>query len=245
MKLLLEIKYDGKNYHGWQVQPGCKTVQKTVQDSLECVLGKRYNVTGCSRTDSGVHARQFFCTVDGVDICKMPPEKIPHSLSAVLPPDISAVSCKAVTDDFHARYSCKGKEYEYIINASAHRDPFLNGRAWQLCRLLDTEAMERAAAGLVGKHDFTSFCASNASTSDNVRTVEYCRVTRDEKKVKINILADGFLYNMVRIIAGTLVFAGLGKIEYEDTAAIIKKCCRAAAGSTAPAEGLYLNKVIY
>lgn len=245
MKLLLEIEYYGANYHGWQVQPGCETVQKSIQDAVQRIFGKRYDVTGCSRTDSGVHARQFFCTVDGMDELKLPCERIPYSLSSVLPQDISVINCKIVDDDFHARYSCKGKEYEYLITDSHFRDPFLCGRAWQLCRPLDTEAMERAAKGIVGRHDFSSFCASGASTTDNIRTVEFCRVERRADCVCINIKADGFLYNMVRIIVGTLVSAGLGKSEYEDTAAIIEKRDRTSAGNTAPACGLYLKKVIY
>ncbi len=245
MKLLLEIKYDGGGFHGWQVQPGKVTVQSCIQDAVEKLFGKRYGVTGCSRTDSGVHARQFFCTVDGVDGDRISPDRVPRALCALLPDEVSAVSCREVPNSFHPRYSCKGKEYEYIINARPFRDPFLQGRAWQLCRSLDIAAMERAAAGIVGKHDFSSFCAANASTSDNVREVEYCTVTERDGIVRINIMADGFLYNMVRIITGTLVSVGLGKKEYENTREIIGKLDRKAAGVTAPACGLYLNRVIY
>ncbi len=245
MKLLLEIRYDGSGFHGWQVQPDKITVQSCIQDALEKLFGKRYDVTGCSRTDSGVHARQFFCTVDGMSESKISLDRVPRALCALLPDEAAVISCREVPDDFHPRYSCKGKEYEYIINARSCRDPFLRGRAWQLCRELDIPAMERAAKGIEGKHDFSSFCAANASTSDNVRTVEYCRVTEENGIVRINITANGFLYNMVRIITGTLVEAGLGKKEYEDTGKIIERLDRKAAGITAPACGLYLNRVKY
>lgn len=244
MKVLLELSYDGTDYHGWQVQPGRVTVQSTVQDACERVFGARLPVTGCSRTDSGVHARRFYCTVEG-DIT-VPCERIPAALNSLLPPDISVLSAVAVADSFHPRYDCLGKEYCYSIYTGKVRDPLNYKHSWQLCRPLDAEAMRCAARHFIGTHDFAAFCASGSSVTDTVRTVSSLEIkAEDDGYVKVCVSADGFLYNMVRIIVGTLVKVGMGKLDAESIDEIIESRDRSKAGNTAPACGLYLNQVFY
>ncbi len=242
-RLLFTIKYDGSKYHGWQVQSNGVTVQQTVQDALESVLGTRVNVTGCSRTDSGVHANMFCFHSDIV--CNIPNERFPAAINAHLPNDIAVLSCETVDSEFHARYSCKGKNYIYKIYDSDVRDPFKYGYAFHYKGNIDEVIMNDAAKHFVGKHDFSAFCSSGSSVEDTVRTVTECGVLRDGDVVTVNVSADGFLYNMVRIIVGTLIEVSEGKINIADLDYIIKSCQRNNAGRTAPACGLYLNEVFY
>lgn len=250
MKILLRLKYLGTDFCGWQFQPnGVRTVQKTLTEAAEMLFGEKCNITGCSRTDSGVHALDFAATVELSDSAnKIPLDKIPTAFSRHLPSDISVTSAKEVETGFHPRYDVVSKEYVYKIYASPVCDPFLFGRVWHYTGKLLPDAAERmkeAAAEIVGKKDFTSFMAAGSKIEDAVRTVHYCDVTRDGDMITIRIAADGFLYNMVRIIAGTLVMSGSGKLSSHDIAKIIDKKDRSAAGLTAPPDGLYLNKVIY
>ena len=242
-RLLFAVKYDGGSYHGWQVQPNGVTVQQTVQDALESVLGKRVGVTGCSRTDSGVHANMF-CFHSDVDT-NIPPERLTAALNVNLPDDIAILWCKAVDDDFHARYSCKGKNYIYKIYDANVRDPFLRGYALHYKRPLNAELMNEAAQRFIGMKDFAAFCASGSSVADTVRTVTDCTVRRDNGLVTVSVSANGFLYNMVRIIVGTLLEVSEGKISIGELDDIISSCDRSRAGRTAPAYGLYLNEVFY
>lgn len=244
MKILLELSYDGTNYHGWQVQADKVTVQSTLQDACERIFGARLPVTGCSRTDSGVHARRFYCTAAG-DIT-VPCERIPAALNSVLPFDISVLSAVEVNEDFHPRYDCRGKEYCYSIYTGGVRDPLNYKYSWQLCRPLDTDAMRRAARYFIGTHDFAGFCASGSSVTDTVRTVFSLDIEETgDGYVKVYVSADGFLYNMVRIIVGTLVMVGTGRADADGMGDIIATRDRSRAGSTAPACGLYLNRVFY
>ncbi len=242
MKYLLGISYDGGAFHGWQVQPGTVTVQQTLQDACAKVFTSRPDVTGCSRTDSGVHAKQFFCTVEGKT--SVPCENLPSALNALLPDELAVMCAREVDDSFHPRYSCRGKEYVYDISISAYRQPLSARYAWQLCRPLDVDAMRAEAGAIVGKHDFSAFCAAGSGIEDPVRTVFDLRVEKEGDHVYIFVSADGFLYNMVRIIVGTLVNVGLGRscIPVKE---IIASGNRSKAGPTAPAHGLYLNKVFY
>lgn len=242
-RYLMTIRYDGTNYHGWQVQNNAMTVQQTVQDSLESLLKTRPNVTGCSRTDSGVHAENYCFHFDFSG--NIPPDKIVLGLNTKLPNDICARECKIVPDDFHARYSVKSKQYIYRIYTGKVRDPFLCKYSYHSKFPLDTEKMKTAVKHFLGTHDFTSFCASGSSVEDNTRTVYFADITENGDIIEFSVEADGFLYNMVRIMAGTLIAVGNGKIDSEDITTIIEKKDRASAGVTAPAHGLFLNKINY
>ncbi len=243
MRILLQISYIGTHYHGWQVQPNAITIQQLLQDAVEAVYGERYGVTGCSRTDTGVHARQFCCHYDSD---KFIPEKgIVAALNTHLPEDIRVTSCSFVADDFHARYSAKGKNYVYRIYNSSVPNPFEANRSWQITKPLNIEKMNEFASGLVGRHDFAAFSASGRTTDDTVRTISECKFTREGDYVLLSVSADGFLYNMVRIIVGTAVDISFGRIETCDAETILSSGDRALAGITAPPGGLYLNKVFY
>ncbi len=242
-RLLFTLCYDGTNYHGWQVQPNGITVQQCVQTALEHVTGERCSVTGCSRTDAGVHANMF-CFHTDTDSA-IPTDKFPLALNSVLPDDISVLNCKEVSENFHARYDCKGKTYIYKMYDGHLRDPFLKGYAYHHKGTLDASLMCAAANVFVGEYDFAGFCAAGSSVQDTVRRVTECSVERNGREVILTVTANGFLYNMVRIIVGTVVEVSDGKINVEDIPAIISSKNRELAGQTAPAHGLYLNKVYY
>lgn len=242
-RYLLTLRYTGGEYCGWQVQSNARSVQQTVQDALEGVLGSRPGLTGCSRTDAGVHAKEFCAHFDAE--LPMPAERLPLALNARLPSDVAAASCREVGADFHARYSCKGKTYCYQILCSHLRDPFLEGYAWRVPQSPDQPLLDRAARAFVGRHDFCGFCASGSSVTDTVRTVTDCHVEGEGKLLRLYITADGFLYNMVRIVAGTLAEVLSGRIRPEDLPDIIASGRREKAGPTAPPQGLFLEKVWY
>lgn len=249
MKLLLRLKYLGSAFCGWQYQPGVRTVQKTLTDAAEAVFGEKCSITGCSRTDSGVHANDFAATAELSEHAnRIPIDRIPAAFAPFLPADLAVVSATQVADEFHPRYDVVYKEYIYKIYASSVADPFLYGRVWHYTGRICHDAAERmnaCAAVLVGKQDFASFMAAGSKIEDTVRTVKYCTVEKDGEMLVIRIAADGFLYNMVRIIAGTLLLAGCGKLDENGMKAIVAAKRRSAAGLTAPPDGLYLNKVVY
>ncbi len=241
--LLVTIAYDGTDYHGWQVQPNGITVQQAVQDAIEKIIQKREKIIGCSRTDSGVHANNFcFNFKTESDIV---PYRFVGAMNAVLPDDIAVKNCVEVSESFHARYDCTGKEYIYKIWNSPQRNPFLQNRYFHYKKPLDADYLNEAAQAYVGKHDFSAFCSAGTSVEDFVRTVEYAKVVRDGDEVAFIVKADGFLYNMVRIMVGTLLEVAEGKIEAGSIGDIINSLERDMAGRTAPAHGLYLNKVFY
>lgn len=242
-RVLLTIAYDGTDYHGWQVQPNGITVQEVLQKGLCELLGTKTGATGCSRTDSGVHAKQFCCHVDCDD--NIPEDAFIRGLSAKLPSDIAVIDCKTVASDFHARYNALGKTYVYNILNSKIKDPFLERYYWRIERELDIDKMNEFCGKIVGKHDFYAFSSSGRTVEDTVRTVKKCFVTKRDNKVKLQITADGFLYNMVRIIVGTAVAVSDGKIDPNYTEKILAEKKRENAGITAPAKGLFLEKVIY
>ena len=249
MKILLKFSFVGSAYCGWQAQNNGKTVQQTLTDAANKLFGFECDVTGCSRTDSGVHANMFCATVakKGTDEIEtsIPLSNVPRAINCFLPDDMSVFEANMVQGDFHARYSVKYKEYIYKIHTRPERDAFLSGRAWHVPKELDTDAMKRAAQGFVGTHDFSSFMATGSKITNPVRTVFDADVTRDGDIITFRVTADGFLYNMVRIMAGTLVDVGEGRIKSDNIETIIKGLDRAAAGRTAPPHGLYLNKVVY
>lgn len=242
--LLLKISYDGARYHGWQVQENALAVQEVFQKALYSVTGLREDIKACSRTDTGVHAREFCVSIKTESA--IPPERLRAALNHYLPEDIAVKDCKAVPLDFHARYSCKGKEYTYEIWNHPVRDPFLKDRALHYWYPLDEELLNRAAGYYLGRHDFTSFCTLDSrERGDLSRTVTESRVERRGDLVVFTVAADGFLYNMVRILTGTLLRVQQGKIRPEDIPGILEAKDRKAAGPTAPACGLYLNRVFY
>ncbi len=242
-RFLLTIAYDGSRYCGWQVQKNGLAVQQVVQDALEAVLQWRPGLTGCSRTDAGVHARMF-CAHFDAEIA-LPPLKLVAAVNAHLPRDIVVRDCRQVAEDFHARYACKGKTYCYQILNARQRDPFLEGYAWQVKYPLAVEQMNTLAAQLVGRRDFASFCAAGSSVEDTVRTVSDCYFQRFGDRVDFYVTADGFLYNMVRIMVGTLVDLAREHPTAQTIPDILASKDRTRAGRTAPAQGLFLNQVYY
>lgn len=242
-RILLTISYDGTAYHGWQIQPNGITVQEALQNGLEKILGVRPAVTGCSRTDAGVHAREFCLHLDCDD--GIPDSAFLRGLNSVLPSDIAVSSCKTVSEDFHARYRALGKTYVYTIFNSRCKDPFLSRYSWRIERPVDETLMNLFCESIVGRHDFYGFSSSGRSVSDTVRQVRECRTERQGDIVRLIITADGFLYNMVRIITGTAVEVSDGRISADIAEEIFKTRRRELAGITAPPEGLCLERVYY
>ena len=246
MKILLRLAYDGARYCGWQVQKNGASVQGALCDAARTIYGSEVKITGCSRTDSGVHAREYYCTLEtDASAPKIPAERIPAALNSELSEDITVFSATAVDDEFHARYDVKEKTYEYVFDNGAYRDPFLFGRAWHIPKRLDEIKMNEAASAFVGEYDFSAFMSSGSSVTDTVRRVTGAEVIRNGDKVIFRVSANGFLYNMVRIMAGTLRDVSLGKIKSDEIKNVILSKKRELAGITAPADGLYLVKVIY
>lgn len=242
--VLITIQYDGRGFHGWQVQKNAVTVQEVFQQALGRIVGEFRDLKGCSRTDSGVHANMYCISVRiGHPI---PAVRLKSALNSYLPDSVVCLGCEEVADDFHARYDCKSKQYVYKIWNSDTRNPFLSGYALHYRYELDVDMLNKAAQAFVGSHDFESFCtADKREKGDLVRNVKSFSVKREDKLVTMTVEADGFLYNMVRIMVGTLLDISQGRIAPDAIAGIIEKKDRAAAGVTAPACGLYLDKVVY
>ncbi len=253
MKILLHISFVGTNYCGYQVQPNGTTIQQKLNEATEQLFGYPCDIVGCSRTDSGVHANEFCAAVSKKKEkhieTNVPIEKIPLALTSYLPEDISVNFAEWVDDDFHPRYDVKYKEYIYKIWNHPVRNPFMNDRVWHCPKKIDEAMLERmreAAKRYVGTHDFSSYMASDSKVVDTVRTVTTAQVYRDgEHTIIFKVCADGFLYNMVRIMTGTLVDTAYGKIDPVEIDTITASRNRKNAGTTAPPCGLYLNKVVY
>lgn len=242
-QFLLTLAYDGTHFAGFQVQKNARTVQSTMQDAIECIWGARLPVVGCSRTDAGVHARDYKLTYHAEP--RLSPERIPAALNAHLPEDIAVLDAKTVPDDFHVRHDVYEKEYEYVICNTPHRDPFTVHTALHYRRPIDAELLDCAAQGFLGTHDFRAFMASGSDIADTTRTVRSVSVIRDGNFVRLRIAADGFLYNMVRIFVGTMLSVNEGKLVPDDIPAVIDSRDRKNAGITVPAHGLYLNRVVF
>ncbi len=246
MKILLVLSYCGTDFCGYQVQVGCRSVQATFQDAIEAVFGKRYDVTGCSRTDAGVHAEEFVCTVaTDWEKEKIPLTQIPRALNTHLPPDIVVRHAQIVPDDFHVRYCDHEKEYEYRIWNAPYPSPFLQNYALFVPQTLDCARMQEAANYLIGTHDFASFAASGSKVTDTVRTIRSFTVERQGDMVRIRVRANGFLYHMVRILVGTLLEVSRGVRTPQSMQDLLLQKDRSKAGHTAPAHGLYLHRVFY
>lgn len=241
--LLLTISYDGSAYHGWQVQKNAVTVQEVFQKALNKLLQEETDIKGCSRTDSGVHANMY-CVSFRTDR-QIPAENIITGLNTYLPKDIAVSDCREVSADFHARYSVVSKKYVYKIYNGKIRDPFLLRYAYHYRYPIDAAYLNREAQAFVGKHDFSAFCSARSDVEDTVRTVYSAGVERQGDTVLFSVEADGFLYNMVRIMVGTLLFVSEGKIPEGGLADVIESGNRRKAGKTAPPQGLYLDQVSY
>lgn len=242
-RLLVTIRYDGSAYHGYQVQSNALTVQEVFQNAVQKVFGKRLDVKGCSRTDSGVHANMYCISFD-TDM-NISNESVILALNTYLPEDVAAYDCKEVNMDFHPRYNCKSKEYIYKIYNGKYRNPFYAKYALWYRWNIDAEYLNNEAQAFVGKYDYSGFCSIKSDVEDTVREIYSCKVWREDDFVYFNVCGDGFLYNMVRIMVGTLLFVSEGKIKSGELKNIILSKDRKKAGKTAPPQGLYLNNVSY
>ena len=252
MKLLVKISYLGTAYCGYQVQPNGISIQQKLNEAAYAVFGHDCDIVGCSRTDSGVHANEFCATIaqKGTEtlVSTIPTARIPLALSAHLPEDICVFDAKWVSEEFHARYDVLEKEYLYRIHNSPVRSPFENGRSARVPHRIDDEGlknMQIAAKKLCGTHDFSAYMAQGSKVTSTVRTIKHSVVERDGDMILYRVAADGFLYNMVRILTGTLLAVGEGRISPGEIDEITASRDRAKAGMTMPACGLYLNRVLY
>jgi len=247
--ILLTIEYDGTNFSGWQRQPNARTVQGELERVLSTLCAQDIKIDGTSRTDAGVHAYGQRATFSG-DF-SIPTENIKRAANNMLAgerntvSDVRIVKAEEVKEGFHARFDCKGKEYIYVIN-TGEPSVFLKDREYFVDSELDFEEMKKASAAIVGTHDFACFQAAGGQERETtVRTVYSLDLIKTGSSIKMHIKGDGFLYNMVRIIAGTLVDVGSGKIKASDMEKIIDSKDRTKAGHTAPAQGLYLNEIYF
>lgn len=238
----MTLSYDGTAFHGWQVQPGRRTVQEVLETALASILGTPVACIASGRTDAGVHARGQ--VVSFRSDTALPPATVRKATNARMPFDVAVVSCEVAADDFHANRDAVRKTYRYVI-LDGVRDPFTHLYALRSLHRLDADAMARAATQLLGTHDFHSFETNWPNRATSVRTVTAVSVTREGDNIQIDIEADGFLYNMVRTIVGTLMNVGRGYWEPDCVAKIIAAEDRKVAGPTAGAEGLYLMRVTY
>lgn len=241
IKLILQ--YDGTCYHGFQIQPDVITIQGVLEETVLKTLGESVKVNGCSRTDAGVHAVRY-CA--GFNLNNpIPAEKIALVMNNALPDDIRVLSSEAVDDDFHPRFSTIAKKYVYTLNTDPDAGVFTKNYEWQLRKELNIDAMKKAASHIVGEHDFRSFMTSGTDMEVTVREVFSLDIEKEGHLVRIYIKADGYLYNMVRIITGTLVKVGEGRLSPDDIPVIIAKQDRNFAGPTAPPQGLALYEIYY
>ena len=240
------IAYNGAAYHGFQRQDNAQTVQETVKRAIGKLLKTEPPVIyGCSRTDTGVHARQFCFNVH-IDN-RIPCEGFVKGMNTLLPPDIAVLSCEEADDEFHARYHTKGKEYVYLINNKPQRDVFMQNLAFHYPYTLDIDAMNKAAKLLIGEHDFGGFCRAEgkARMRSTVRTIYDISVSLNDGVCEVKISGNVFLYNMVRIVTGTLLYISEGRRSEADIIKALETGDRALSGITLPPGGLYLNRVDY
>lgn len=241
--LLLTVQYCGSRYHGFQVQKNALAVATVIQDAVETVFKHRLDIKGCSRTDTGVHANRFALSLR--TSLPIPCDAVVRAMNVNLPMDIAVLGCREVEEDFHPRYSCIGKRYIYKIWTGAQKNAFLSDRAYHYTYPLDETRMDALARAYIGTFDFKSFCSAGGSVEDTVRTVSDARVWRKGELVTFSVTGTGFLYNMVRIMTGTLLEMQLGCRPPAALLDVIGARNRLLAGPTAPAHGLYLDAVFY
>ena len=242
-RYLFRISFNGFYYSGWQIQKNAISVQGVIQDAIKNLVCEELFIVSCSRTDSGVHANNFYFHIDlklnvGLDKFKL-------ALNNLLPPDIVVKDIKKVGFNFHARYSAKRKEYIYKIWTKKLKNPFLKGLVLHYNRKIDVSAMLKAKKFLIGRHDFSSFCGSKSNVVDKVRTIYLLDIFFLDDILIFKIVGDGFLYNMVRIVVGTLLEVSEKKISPSYVKTILLQKDRRCAGRTVKPDGLYLNEVIY
>ena len=241
--IAMRLMFDGAGYHGWQVQKSESTVAGTLESALSRVCGHAVKVHGCGRTDAGVHAERYcanFFTSSAI-----PPDRLPLAVNSFLPSDIAVQGAVYAPDSFDANLSCLKKEYTYRIYCSRVRDPFFSGRALFYPRALDVAAMKRAAGFFVGTNDFAAMRSVGSVTKSTVRTVFWYEVEECGRFVELRVCADGFLYNMARAMAGTLLYVSEGKIPPDGVASLLERGDRRFAGPTAPPGGLFMTRIWY
>lgn len=241
--IALFIKYDGTAYHGWQVQKNAVTVGQTLEEAAARVVGHKVHITGCGRTDAGVHARVYVANFRTDS--RIPTDRLPYALNTHLPDDILVYEAREVNESFNAIGSCVKKEYTYQIYNSPMKDPFYVNRAWFYPKHLDESIMREAAAQFVGTHDFAAVRSVGTDVKSTVRTVYHFHVERQDDLIFFRVCANGFLYNMARAMVGTVVYAAEGKIAPKDIGGILAAGNRTAAGPTVPPGGLYMTQLWY
>ena len=239
----LRLRYDGSRYHGWQVQKNAVTVAQTLEEALSKVCEEPIRVTGCGRTDAGVHAL-CYCANFRTD-SSIPIERFPLAVNTRLPDDIAVTGAVEVEEGFNAITSCRKKEYIYKILNSRIPDPFLSQRVCFWPQKLDMDKISEAADAFVGTHDFRAVRSLGTETKTTVRTVWWCRAEKEGDMITVSVCADGFLYNMCRAMVGTMVYAAYGKLLPGDIPVLLEKGDRRLTGPTMPPQGLYLNRVWY
>ena len=241
--IALKLMYNGTAYHGWQVQKTVSSVCETMEKGLSKVCGGNVKLVGCGRTDAGVHAERYIANFHTES--RIPVERLPFAINTHTPEDIVVREALEVADDFNAILSCQKKEYTYRIYNSRIKNPFYVNRAYFYPKHLDEEVMDRAARAFEGTHDFRAVRSVGTETKTTVRTVHYCRVSRSGDLLELKVCADGFLYNMVRAITGTVLYAAEGKLTPEDIPEILASGDRSLAGPTVPPGGLYMTRLWY
>lgn len=241
IKLITE--YDGTSFFGWQKQPNARTVQETLENAILDLTGKACNLTGSSRTDTGVHALAHVSNFHTDS--KIPAEKFAFAINTRLPQDVVVKASYEVPEEFHARFDTSGKRYRYLIYNSRHASALQRNRAYFVFNPLEIEKMNQACKYLVGEHDFRAFMATGGSAKTTIRTMYKAEVFETGENIAFEIEGNGFLYNMVRIMAGTLVEVGMGRLEPEIIKDMLEGKDRRKGGRTAPPQGLYLMEVNY
>ena len=242
-RYFLALSYDGTAYHGWQVQQNAISVQEKLNDALQQILRMPIETTGAGRTDTGVHAKQLYAHFDCAAAAIPSAARFLHSLNALLPADISVSALIPVSAEAHARFDATERSYEYHIHFQ--KDPFLQHKSWQIRDLPDVERMNKASQYLLGTQDFGCFSKSHTQVFTNICTIKRAEWVLEGDTLVFHISADRFLRNMVRAIVGTLLEIGIKHKEPESILAVIQSQDRAQAGTSVPAHGLYLTKVLY
>lgn len=242
-RILLTVSYDGTAYAGWQIQENAVAVQQRMEEALAHLTHETIRVTGASRTDAGVHARGQRVHFD--TFSRIPPDKYPFALNTCLPPDIRVLAGCEVSGDFHARFDAKGKRYTYRIHNAPHADALLRNFAAHVPQKLDVPLMQQCLQSLHGTHDFAAFQAAGGTAKTTVRTLTEASLAQNGSELTLTVRGNAFLYNMVRIIAGTMLDIGMGRLPADAFTRAIETGDRLCLGITAPACGLELTEICY